>query len=138
MQKKLKYKELKTAKSRTTTYSFIAFIIFITLLIYIHDTIPQGMARIGKSSLRVYLYTVFAELRFLLVWFIVRHLAKGKSWRFVIWLPIIVTTYQLFIRVLVLQKTEFNDFNIKFVLTIVSFVGLIMFFFYKKALNTKQ
>lgn len=126
------YKELKTAKSRMTIYKIVTFIVVTTLLIYLHDLIPKGSGKIGKSSLRVYFYTVNSELRFLLVWFLVYALAKGKVWRFVIWLPILMTTYQLLIRVFSLQATTYNDFNLKFVISLLLFIALIIFYFYKK------
>lgn len=119
-----------------TIYSVVAFIIITTLLIYLHDLIPKGSGKIGKSSLRVYFYTVNSELRFLLVWLLVYWLAKGKMWRFVIWLPILMTTYQLLIRILSLQKTSYNDFNFKFVVTLLLFLALIIFYFYKKRKET--
>ena len=126
------YKELKTAKSRMTIYKIVAFIVVTTLLIYLHDLIPKGSGKIGKSSLRVYFYTVNSELRFLLVWFLVYALAKGKVWRFVIWLPILMTTYQLLIRIFSLQTTAYNDFNLKFVISLLVFIALIVFYFYRK------
>lgn len=126
------YKQLKTAKSRTTIYKIVAFIIVTTLLIYLHDLIPKGSGKIGKSSLRVYFYTVNSELRFLLVWILVYILAKGKIWRFVIWLPILMTTYQLLIRVFSLQATSYNDFNFKFVVSLLLFIALIIFYFTRK------
>lgn len=120
------------AKSQTTTYRVVIFIVITTLLIYVHDLIPKGVGSVGKSSLRVYLYTVNSELRFLAVWFLVYFLAKGKQWRFVVWLPLLMTTYQLFIRLFSLQKTSYNDFNIKLVLSLIVFIALIVFYFYKK------
>ena len=115
-----------------TIYKIVAFIVVTTLLIYLHDLIPKGSGKIGKSSLRVYFYTVNSELRFLLVWFLVYALAKGKVWRFVIWLPILMTTYQLLIRIFSLQTTAYNDFNLKFVISLLVFIALIVFYFYRK------
>jgi len=131
-------KELKTAKSRMTIYKIVAFIVVTTLLIYLHDLIPKGSGKIGKSSLRVYFYTVNSELRFLLVWFLVYALAKGKVWRFVVWLPILMTTYQLLIRIFSLQSTSYNDFNLKFVISLLLFIALIIFYFYKKRKEYKN
>ncbi len=120
------------------TYKVIAFIFALTILLYLHDIIPKGMGKIGKSSLRVYLYAVNSELRFLLVWFLVYWLAKGKSWRFVIWLPIFMTTYQLLIRVFLLQKTGFNNFNIKFIISVLLFLALVVFFFKRKGVDNNE
>ncbi len=124
--------QLKTGKLVTSTFKIITLVIFSTLLIYFHDLIPKGYGEIGKSSLRVYLYTVSAELRFLLTWLIIYYLAKGKQWRFVIWLPVAMTIYQLIIRVFSLQKSTYNDFDVKLIVTMVLFISLIVFYFYSK------
>ena len=129
MKSKLKQQPLKMAKSTTTTYKIAAFIFIVTLLIYIHDAIPKDSGRIGLSSARVYFYTVLAEVRYLALWFFVYFLSKGKSWRFIIWLPILLTSYQLIIRIFSLQKTGYNEFDFKMILTTVITLILAVYYF---------
>lgn len=97
-----------------------------------HDAFPKFYGTIGLSTVRVFLYTVLAEIRFLLVLFFCYSLAKGKRWRFVLWLPIIMTTYQAIIRILALQKTDYNAFDLKLTITVVLFVALIIYYFTHK------
>lgn len=118
-----------TAKSPTTIFKIVATILVATLLIYIHDAIPKGWGQVGKSSLRVFLYTVNAELRFLLVLFLLFWVAKGRVWRFSLVLPIVLTTYQLIIRLFCLQNTSYNEFDTKFVVTFLLAVALIVYYF---------
>ena len=122
----------RMVKSTTTTYKVVALLITITLLIYIHDAFPKNIGKIGLSSVRVYLYTVMAEIRFLALLFLFYWSQKGKPWRFVIWLPIIMTTYQAIIRLFALQKTAYNEFDTKLALTVIVFVILIIYYFKKK------
>lgn len=127
-----KQQQSTTGKSQTTTYKVVAFLFIVTLLIYIHDVIPKNSGRIGLSSARVYFYTVLAELRYLAVLFFCFYLAKHKSWRFVLVLPIILTTYQAIIRIFALQKTDYNAFDTKLILTIMVSVAITLFYFKSK------
>jgi len=124
--------KLEMTKSPTTTFKVIFIIVLATLLIYIHDFIPKGSGKIGRSSLRVYSYTVGAELRFLIILFLLWWKSKGEIWRFVLGLPIIMTTYQLIIRVFTQQGTEWNNADTKFYVTLIIAGLLIAFYFYKK------
>lgn len=119
-------------KSTTTIYKVVAFLVIVTVLIYVHDIFPKHFGKIGLSTVRVYLYTVLAEIRFLLVLFFCFYLAKGKQWRFVLLLPIIMTGYQAGIRILALQKTQYNEFDLKLTLTIVIFLVLTIYYFKRK------
>ena len=119
-------------KLTTTTYKVVIFIFILALLIYIHDVFPKNYGKIGRSSVRVYLYTVLAEIRFLGALFFIYYLGKGKSWRFVVWLPIIMTTYQAIIRLFTLQKTNFNEFDVKLTITVLISIFLTVFYFWKK------
>lgn len=121
--------QLTTEKSATTIYKIAGLIVLATLLIYIHDVIPKGYGHYGKSSLRVFLYVINAEIRFLMVLFLLFYVAKGEKWRFVLLLPILMTTYQLIIRFFVLQKTSYNEFDTKFVITIAISILLIIYYF---------
>ncbi len=130
--KTYKQRPSETAKSQTTTYKIVIFLITVTLLIYIHDAFDKNYGKIGLSTVRVYLYTVLSEIRFLAVLLFSYYLAKGKPWRFVLWLPIIMTTYQTVIRIFSLQKTGYNEFDLKLTLTVILFIFLIIYYFSKK------
>ena len=121
-----------TEKSQTTTYKVVVFLFIVTLLIYIHDVIPKNVGKIGLSSARVYFYTVLAEIRYLAVLFFCFYLAKNKSWRFVLALPIILTTYQSIIRIFALQKTVYNSFDYKLVITILVSIAITFIYFNNK------
>ena len=121
-----------TEKSQTTTYKVVVFLFIVTLLIYIHDVIPKNVGKIGLSSARVYFYTVLAEIRYLAVLFFCFYLAKNKSWRFVLALPIILTTYQSIIRIFALQKTVYNSFDYKLVITILVSIAITFIYFTNK------
>jgi hypothetical protein len=75
---------------------------------------------------------VLAEIRFLAALFFIYFLAKGKQWRFVLWLGILMTSYQAGIRIFALQKTTYNEFDLKLTLTVIITVGLIVYYFYRK------
>lgn len=129
---KIKQPSSTMGKSTTTTYKTILFILGLALLIYVHDAFPKNIGKIGLSSVRVYFYTVLAEIRFLAALFFIYLLAKGKQWRFFLWLPIIMTTYQAVIRIFALQKTGYNEFNLKLILTIILSIALAVFYFSQK------
>lgn len=127
---KPKLQPLTTGKLTTTTYKTLLFILSLGLLIYIHDAFPKDAGQIGLSSVRVYLYTVLAEIRFLAALFFIYILAKGKQYRFFLWLPITLTTYQAIIRIFALQKTGYNELNPKIILTII--ISIILAIYYLK------
>lgn len=97
-----------------------------------HDVFPANFGTVGVSSLRVYLYTVLAEIRFLAALFFIYFLARGRSWRFLLWLPIIITTYQAVIRIFALQRTVYNEFDVKLWLTVLVFALLTVLYYVKK------
>ena len=119
-------------KSQTTTFRVIYILLLATVLIYVHDFIPRDIGKIGKSSIRVYSYTVGAELRFLLVLLLLWWKSKGEKWRFVVGLPIIMTTYQLCIRLFALQGSSWNEADNKFFITLIIALILIIFYFKRK------
>lgn len=127
----------KMEKSWTTIYKVSLLLLVVTLLIYIHDVIPQGYGKVGKSSLRVYLYTVFAELRYLIVLLFLYALSKGKQWRFIVLLPILLTTYQTIIRLFGWQRSAFNEFDVKLVITFVV-TGILAFYYFNKSKSIKK
>ena len=119
-------------KSTTTIYKIVAVVLFATIIIYLHDFIPKGYGKVGRSSLRVYLFTVSAELRALIWLFFVWFLAKGKAWRFTLILPILLTTYQLIIRLSPNKNVVWNQADYKLYLTLLISAGLIIYYFKKR------
>jgi len=124
-------------KSTTMTYknAFIAvFIILLSTLPYLHDTIPRELSfpASGYKALRVFVYIVLTNLFGLIGfigWFIA---AKGKQYRFALLVPILMNTYQLLIYVLNMKKSTFNDFDFKIYITIaITFVITINYFYLK-------
>jgi hypothetical protein len=111
-----------------------AFILICSLLPYIHDAIPRetqaGIS--GYSSLRVFLYITLINVFGLIGWLMAYFEAKGKRYRFVMIIPIINIAYQLFIYILSLKKTSFNDLNLKFLITFIVSVLVFLFYFMRK------
>ena len=106
---------------------------------YIHDIIPRNtQAGIsGYSSLRVFLYVLLINLFGLIGWIVAYYEAKEKRYRFVMIVPIINITYQVFIYIMNLKKTSFNDLNLKFLITFVASVLIFLFYFLRKVKKTK-
>lgn len=102
---------------------------------YIHDLFPKGVDFPGYSSSRVFLYIVLINLFGLIGWILFYVHAQGKSYRFIIWLPILTTTYQIIVHILNLKSTSFNEINLKFILTFTAFTLLVIWYFAKKRLN---
>jgi hypothetical protein len=115
-------------------------ILLSSILPYIHDAIPKGMSAgiSGYSSLRVFLFVVLINLFGLIGWVIAYFEARGKRYRFVIIVPIINITYQVFIYILNLKKTSFNDLNLKFIITFTVSLLVFLFYFLRKIKKNKQ
>jgi ABC-type uncharacterized transport system permease subunit len=120
-------------KSNQETFSLL--IVFIATLPYIHDLIPVGYLPdfFGFSDLRVFLYIVLNHVFALIGWILAYHLARKKNWRFVLWLPIMTTTYEIILKILNLRSTGLNEINVKFALTILLFTSLVVWYFKKKS-----
>ncbi len=117
-----------------------ALILICSLLPYIHDAIPRetqaGIS--GYSSLRVFLYITLINVFGLVGWLIAYFEAKGKRYRFVMIVPIMNIVYQLFIYILNLKKTSFNDLNLKFLITFIVSVMVFIFYFMRKFKQSKE
>ncbi len=136
-------KHLTKMKSTTTTskeFLIGALILICSVLPYIHDAIPRetqsGIS--GYSSLRVFLYITLINVFGMIGWLIAYSEAKGKRYRFVMIVPIINIMYQLFIYILNLKKTSFNDLNLKFLITFIISLLVFLFYFLRKIKKNKQ
>jgi hypothetical protein len=122
----LKKKKLKTA-------IFSVLILAASLMPYIHDLFPKGVDFPGYSSSRVFLYIVLINTFGLIGWLLFFIHAKGRSYRFIIILPVLTTTYQICLHILNLKETSFNELNLKFILTFFIFVFLVGWYYIAKA-----
>ncbi len=91
----------------------------------------------GYSTYRVFLYMAGIQLALFLGWFIALHLARNKSYRFVLYFPTLLFGYQFLLVVFNLRATKLNDFNYKIVLIIALGMVLIGNFFFNKQ-NTEN
>lgn len=138
----MKNHSTKTKSTTTISKDIIigGLILLCSVLPYIHDAVPRetesGIS--GYSSLRVFLYITLINVFGLVGWLIAYMEAKGKRYRFVIIIPIINIAYQLFIYILNLKKTSFNDLNLKFLITFVISVLVFVFYFTRKLKQKKQ
>ncbi len=133
---------IKKNSKRTIYRDFLigGLILLSSILPYIHDAIPRGVGEgiSGYSSLRVLLFVVLINLFGLIGWVIAYFEARGKRYRFVMIVPIINITYQVFIYVLNLKKTSFNDLNLKFLITFMVSSLVFLFYFLRKIKKKNQ
>jgi uncharacterized membrane protein len=120
----------KKKKLRTAIYSVL--ILAASLMPYIHDLFPKGVDFPGYSSSRVFLYIVLINVFGLIGWLLFFIHAKGRSYRFIIILPVLTTTYQICLHILNLKETSFNELNLKFILTFFIFVFLVGWYYIAK------
>lgn len=124
---------LQSTKKRLKTTIYSVLILLASTMPYIHDLFPRGVDFPGYSSSRVFLYIVLINLFGLIGWLVAYAHAKGKSYRFIMWLPILTTTYQIFIHILNLKSSSFNEINLKMILTFVGFTLLVIWYFVQKS-----
>jgi hypothetical protein len=120
----------KKTKLKTAIYSVL--ILVASLMPYIHDLFPKGVDFPGYSSSRVFLYIVLINTFGLIGWLLFFIHAKGRSYRFIIILPVLTTTYQICLHILNLKETSFNELNLKFILTFFIFVFLVGWYYIAK------
>jgi hypothetical protein len=133
------YTESIKRKSKKTTYKSLGIgvlIIILSTLPYIHDLIPKGIEYPGYSSLRVFLYLILTNIFGLIGWLLAYHLARGRSYRFTMIIPIMTQTYQIFIYMLNLKSTSFNEIDLKFYITF-GLSLLVCIWYFKRKLQTK-
>lgn len=125
-------------------------IIFISSLPYLHDLITirgEGLAPwvpdlgiekaltdadgkvMGFSSYRVFLYTMLIHLFAHVGWVGWMLDAKGKSYRFALLVPVILSGYTIALLLFNARATEFNEPDTKFYLTLFLSIIVILNFF---------
>jgi len=98
-----------------------------TVFTYVASLISKGEEGLfGFSSLRV----TFNQISFLTFALVASlrlfYLEKGKDYRFVYLVPIVVISYDLFVNVLDARKTYYNEFTPKLGITIVIVLGVLI------------
>jgi len=125
-------------------------IIFISSLPYLHDLITirgEGLAPwvpdlgiekaltdadgkvMGFSSYRVFLYTLLIHLFAHIGWVGWMLDAKGKSYRFALLVPVVLSGYTVGLLLFNTRATEFNEPDTKFYLTLFLSIIVILNFF---------
>lgn len=125
-------------------------IIFISSLPYLHDLITirgEGLAPwvpdlgiekaltdadgkvMGFSSYRVFLYTLLIHLFAHIGWVGWMLDAKGKSYRFALLVPVVLSGYTVALLLFNARATEFNEPDTKFYLTLFLSIIVILNFF---------
>ncbi len=125
-------------------------IIFISSLPYLHDLITirgEGLAPwvpdlgiekaltdadgkvMGFSSYRVFLYTLLIHLFAHIGWVGWMLDAKGKSYRFALLVPVVLSGYTVTLLLFNARATEFNEPDTKFYLTLFLSIIVILNFF---------
>ena len=125
-------------------------IIFISSLPYLHDLITirgEGLAPwvpdlgiekaltdadgkvMGFSSYRVFLYTLLIHLFAHVGWVGWMLDAKGKSYRFALLVPVVLSGYTVALLLFNARATEFNEPDNKFYLTLFLSIIVILNFF---------
>ena len=125
-------------------------IIFISSLPYLHDLITirgEGLAPwvpdlgiekaltdadgkvMGFSSYRVFLYTMLIHLFAHVGWVGWMLDAKGKSYRFALLVPVVLSGYTIALLLFNARATEFNEPDTKFYLTLFLSIIVILNFF---------
>ncbi len=125
-------------------------IIFISSLPYLHDLITirgEGLAPwvpdlgiekaltdadgkvMGFSSYRVFLYTLLIHLFAHVGWVGWMLDAKGKSYRFALLVPVVLSGYTVALLLFNARATEFNEPDTKFCLTLFLSIIVILNFF---------
>lgn len=129
---------LKKWKSKIATFKVSFKELGIALLIiafatfpYLHDILPLSKSETfhGFSSMRVFSFMLLINVYSHLGWLIAFFLAKGKSYRFALLVPIGLSAYQISIILFNLKKTELNSINIKFILFITLSLFVVIHYF---------
>ena len=119
-------------KSKQETFSIL--IVLISTLPYIHDLIDVGVKEgfLGFSDFRVFLFILLNHVFALFGWMLAFYLAKGRSWRFVLMIPLFSVSYEIILKILNLRSTSLNDLDVKFTLLIILSLIIIVWYFRKK------
>ncbi|TPN85332.1 hypothetical protein FHK87_15050 [Aquimarina algicola] len=94
----------------------------------------------GFSTYRIFLYQFFQNLLIfisLIGWYIA---AKGKRYRFVLWVPMLQAGYTLLIQILNARTTVYSKPDVRFIITIVISIIIVLNYFRnrRKKLNNEQ
>jgi uncharacterized transporter YbjL len=111
-------------------------IILVTLLTCSADLFQKGQVGFfGFSSLRVTIHQIAFLLFGLLASMRLFHVEKNKDYRLVYLIPMTIFTYNIGVNILDCRKTDFNTFGIKFSLSMLLVVVLIVRFLISKTKN---
>lgn len=113
-------------------------------VIGVERVLSQGegdeMVVMGFSSYRMFLYTFFIHL-FAHIGFVGWMMdAKGKSYRIALVVPVILSGYTVALLLFNAKASEFNSTGVKFFITIIATIGVIVFYFLdrRRKLNLKE
>lgn len=124
-------------KSKTKTFKALLYailVLIITIFTYVASLVPYNIeGYFGFSSLRVtinqisfYLFAFLASCRLF-------YIEKGRTYRFIYLIPIVVLGYNLLINIFDARQTYFNEFTPKIGLTFLVLLLITLYYFYKKA-----
>jgi hypothetical protein len=85
---------------------------------------------LGYSTYEVFVYMASVNFSYMFAWLCALHFAQNRPYRFVLFFPAALSTYQFLIVIFNLRETQLNELSTKIVIVlIVALIIIINYFF---------